>query len=583
MRPKLARFNTLRNQMLFGFLAVMIMILGIVGYVTFHSVAVLLTNNAATIIQQTAVQANGRLDGILRQLGSLTTQVATNTNVQQLLLNEKDGHPATFQQRQLLPATINNVHQFSDGVKSVELYSYSGRRLYPLDDTTLEEKVGREWMNRTVVAKGSMVWFGMDPNDPNSLLAIRLVTLIDQNFSPGGYLLLRINRNLFALKDPDGQGEGRNQMLLVGGDGNVIASTLAQQIDPPQIADMLQPSLKEAAIGSRTFMVVRNKSEITGWTLLILTPVDEITKGISVLRHDTFISAGIGSMLYAMLALLLSTVITKPILRLIRTMRDTRFGVLRPVAMPSSTIEIRELNHSYNEMVENINNLIKLVYEKEILLNRTELKALQSQINPHFLFNTLEVLYGSLIDRNEEGLADYVLAMADLFRYTIANSNQDEWVTIQEELDLIKQYLLIMKTRLEDRLNWHIDVPPYLTTHKIPKLIIQPIVENAINHGVGNKIDPGTVSISLNLSDNEKDLVIHVKDNGSGMDEVKLAAINRAIQQDSVLSSKGTGMGIANVHRRIQLYYEHSQQTKGIDISSRKSVGTHVRIIVPYE
>ncbi|MFC5471712.1 sensor histidine kinase [Cohnella suwonensis] len=559
------------------------MILGIVGYLTFRAVAAMLTNNAATIIQQTAVQANGRLEGILRQLDSLTTQVATNPYVQQLLLNEKDGHHATFQQRQMLHATINTIYQFADGVKSVELYSYSGQRLYPLDDTNLKMKVSRNWINRTIEAQGSMEWFGIDPNDPNSLLAIRLVTLIDQNFSPGGYLLLRINRNLFALKDPDGQEEGRNQMLLVGGDGNVIASTLAQQIDPPQIADMLQSSLKKAAIGSRTFMVVRQKSEITGWTLLILTPVDEITKGISVLRHEIFISAGIGSLLYAMLALLLSTVITKPIFRLSRTMRGARFGVLRPVAMPSSTIEIRELNHSYNEMVENINNLITLVYEKEILQNRSELKALQSQINPHFLFNTLEVLYGSLIDRNEEGLADYVLAMADLFRYTITNSNQDEWVTIREELDLIKQYLLIMKTRLEDRLNWHIDVPPYLTSYKIPKLIIQPVVENAINHGVASKMDPGTVSVSLNLSENEKDLVIHVKDNGDGIDVDMLAAINRAIQQGSVLSAKGTGMGIANVHRRIQLYYQHSSRTKGIDISSRKGEGTHVRIIVPYE
>jgi two-component system sensor histidine kinase YesM len=543
----------------------------------------MLTNNAATIIQQTAVQSNGRLEGILRQLDSLTTQVATNPYVQQLLLNEKDGHLVTFQQRQMLPSTINTVHQFTDGVKSVELYSYSGRRLYPLDDTNLKKEVSPDWINRIGEAKGNMVWFGIDPKDPNSLLAIRLVTLIDQNFSPGGYLLLRISRNLFALKDPDEQGEGRNQMLLVGGDGNVIASTLAQQIDPPQIAAMLQSSLKKAAIGSRTFVVVRKKSEITGWTLLILTPVDEITNGISVLRHDIFISAGIGSLLYAIIALLLSNVITKPIFRLIRTMRDSRFGVLRPVAMPSSTIEIRELNHSYNEMVENINNLIKLVYEKEILLNRSELKALQSQINPHFLFNTLQVLYGSLIERDEEGLADYVQAMADLFRYTIANSNQDEWVTIREELDLIKQYLLIMKTRLEDHLDWHIDVPPYLTTHKIPKLIIQPLVENAINHGVESKNDPGTVSISLNLSENEKDLVIHVKDNGAGMDEEKLAAINRAIQQGSVLSTKGTGMGIANVHRRIQLYYEHTSRTKGIDITSREGIGTHVRIIVPYE
>lgn len=105
-------------------------------------------------------------------------------------------------------------------------------------------------------------------------------------------------------------------------------------------------------------------------------------------------------------------------------MRSTRLGILKPIENVSSTMEIQELNYSYNKMVDNINELIQLVYEKELSRSHTELKALQAQINPHFLFNTLDVLYWSLLDRDEDQLAEYVVAMSDLFRYTITGSSK---------------------------------------------------------------------------------------------------------------------------------------------------------------
>lgn len=134
-------------------------------------------------------------------------------------------------------------------------------------------------------------------------------------------------------------------------------------------------------------------------------------------------------------------------------MRSTRLGILKPIENVSSTMEIQELNYSYNKMVDNINELIQLVYEKELSRSHTELKALQAQINPHFLFNTLDVLYWSLLDRDEDQLAEYVVAMSDLFRYTITGSSKGGWVKLQDELEHVKRYLLIMKMRFEDRLS----------------------------------------------------------------------------------------------------------------------------------
>lgn len=120
------KLNTLRNQMLLGFLAVMLIILTFVGGITFHSVSTLLKNNAEKHIQQTAIQANGRLESVLEQINSLTTLVSTNDYIQQLLLRDIEGHPATFTERQALPSIINLVQIYTDGIKSVELYNKDG-------------------------------------------------------------------------------------------------------------------------------------------------------------------------------------------------------------------------------------------------------------------------------------------------------------------------------------------------------------------------------------------------------------------------------------------------------------------------
>ena len=579
MQTVFPKFNTLRNQMLVGFLLIMVLILGGVAWVTFDSVSTLLTNNAEKNIQQTAVQANGRLEGILQQIDTLSTQVATNPYVQQLLLNEANGKKTSFAENQMLASVLNIIPIYGDGVISVELYSYKGRRLFPLDGKNLQEKISGDWIIETMRNEGSMVWFDIDPKDRNSILAIRLVKLVDQSFAPGGYLLVRLQRNLIDFEDG---GEEQNKMVLVDQSGNLIASN-TPQIGPSETAEIANLSQNTVKIDAQTYMVVRQRSEITGWTLLILTPIGEITKGISVLRSAIVIPAAIGSFLFVVLSLLLSTVITKPILKLIKTMRGARFGVLKPVPPISSTIEIVELNRSYNEMVGNINDLIRLVYEKEILQSRTELKALQAQVNPHFLFNTLEALYRSLCEKNETELAEFVITMSDLFRYTITKPNRDEWVALSEEIAHVEKYLQIMKMRLKGRLSWDIDMDAGLGPHKIPKLLIQPIVENAIVHGIENKIGPGKVSVSVSLADQEDTLAIRIADNGAGMDEATLRRIHASMDNGDVPSVKGSGMGLASVQRRIRLYYAHASRSGAIRIRSRKGEGTLVEILIPYQ
>src|SRR5690606_4868418 len=144
--------------------------------------------------------------------------------------------------------------------------------------------------------------------------------------------------------------------------------------------------------------------------------------------------------LFLVMTFILSTMITRPILNMIRAMRGSRFGSMKPSPITSATMEINELNNTYNQLVVYLNELIEVVYQKEITQSRSELKALQAQINPHFLFNTLEAFYWSLDEKGEEELAQIVIAMSGLFRYVIHQTDGDEWVTIGDELDHAERY-----------------------------------------------------------------------------------------------------------------------------------------------
>jgi len=573
--------NTLRNQMLVGFLGVMMLILSFVGIATYQSVSALLQNNAEKHIQQTAVQANGRLEAKLNQIDSLTTQVATDQDVQLLLQNERNGQPATLADSQNLGRIMAIIPIYSKGVLSVEMYTAGGRRLFPLDGDELESRVSADWITQAQANKGSIVWFGIDPAHSDSVLAIRRINLMDEFFAPGGYLLVRMNRQVFQLEDPLSEENVQETMLLVDRDLSLIAGggdSLAEEALPALAASDEQV----VKLGNRAYMMVKERSAVTGWTLLILTPVQTITSGITVLRTAIVVSAAIGTLLFIALSWVLSTVITRPVFRLIKAMRSARFGALKSNPQVSSTIEINELNHTYNQMVHNMNELIELVYEKELLQSRTELKALQAQINPHFLFNTLEALYWSLEEKDESELAEFVVAMSDLFRYTITGMNKDGWVTLGEELDHIERYLVIMKVRFGDRLTWRIDSAPELAHVKVPKLIVQPFVENAILHGMEGRIGSCTVRVSVTRAARDEQIVIAIEDDGGGIAADKLHAIRQALREGQELASSGTGMGIANVNKRIGLYYGGgTADAAPVTIDSAQGSGTRVSFHIP--
>ena len=564
-------FNTLRNQILFGFLLVMTIVLAIVGWLTFGSVSILLTNNSETHIQQTALQASGQLDALIEQVNTFTLQIVTDSRVQQLMFREAYGRPADFEERQALMPIVQRAQDFMTGVQSVELFNLRFERLYPLGEMQLDHLVAPEWIRQADERKGALVWIGAEP-DGDSLLALRSVRLMGRWFSPGGYLLVRIRKDYFA---PLFMNPSAGIMALADQRGSLVAANVESIPDLPAL---LQSERQTVVIERQEYVMVKKLSAVTGWTLLMLTPIAQLAEGVTVLRNALLVSAAIGAVLFLALSFMLSTMITQPLRKLIRTMRSARFGVVKPATATSSNREINELNHTYNQMVNHINELIRQVYEKEILQSQTEIRALQAQINPHFLFNTLETLYSSLEEKGEEELADLVMAMARLFRYTISRPGDDEWVTMREELEQVERYLRIMQARLGSRLVWRIEADPASLVVRIPKLTVQPLVENAIQHGIEPKIGQGEIEIRVGYADDGSRLNVTVRDNGAGMTEERLAEIRQHLDDGRFVSGKGIGVGLVNVHRRIRLHYGADG---GLVLSSKQGEGTVTGFTLP--
>lgn len=570
---KFRRLKTLRNQIFFVFLVVFILVLLIISIVTFQVVSNLLKENAEVQIKETTVQVSERLDGLYRQIDMISKQVVMNSFVQQLLLEELEGRSVSFEQRQSIMQVVNSYQAYSDGIHSFELYLTDYRKLYPLNEAILSYRIDQRWIDEATAAKGKLVWIGRDPYDPSLYLAIRQVSIIDRWFSNGGYLLTRVNGNYFRLKDKEAMETENEYMLIVDKEYSPVYTDYFGDIH-----ELITGNKTRFTLNERDYIVTKEVSNVTGWTSVILTPVSTLVSGLSVLRGAVLFSGIIGLLIFFISSYFLSTMVTRPIFNLIQTMRIAKLKGLRPISEGAATEELVELNKSYNDLVANTNHLIKVVYEKEILVSQAELKALQAQINPHFLYNTLEALYWSLEEKGEEELADFVVSMSELFRYTIGNSRNDqEWVRVKEELEHVERYLRVMKIRFGERLTWEVAAPPDCDV-KIPKLVIQPIVENAILHGVGNKNGPGKITVIVTKTNSL--LQFKIIDDGPGIDATKLQSIKKSIQLGELLSQRGNGMALINVNKRLQLYYKNYGEG-GLTIESKANQGTCVTIQIP--
>lgn len=233
--------------------------------------------------------------------------------------------------------------------------------------------------------------------------------------------------------------------------------------------------------------------------------------------------------------------------------------------------EIGYLHKRFNSMIRNIEQLIDENYKKQIVIKDTEYRALQAQINPHFLYNTLNSINWMARMRSDEVISTMVESLSQLLRG--AMDNKRTMVTVREEIELINSYMYIQKVRYGKRIDFRVDIPSDALDSQIPKFALQPIVENAVYHAVDQMAGVCHITIHSETTGNGEELVFVVSDDGPGVDKIYLESL-RSLDYEA----KGTGIGLRNIHERLQLAFGEGY---GIGIESEISKGTSVRITIP--
>ena len=283
--------------------------------------------------------------------------------------------------------------------------------------------------------------------------------------------------------------------------------------------------------------------------------------------------------IFIAIAILLSRAIalhiTRPLRMLELDMRKVQDGNFSVSETQGGSKEVESLSHSFLVMVQRIEELMEEVRTTEAVKRQRELDALQAKINPHFLYNTLDSVVWMAETGNNQGVVKMVTALASLFRISIAKGH--DTITLKEELSHVESYLDIQSMRYKDKFRFTITLPEELENTPTIKLIIQPIVENSIYHGIKYLQEEGLIEISAETTEDDK-VRITVRDNGVGMSPEILSSILDKEKERSHISD-GNGIGLINIDERIKLSYGEEY---GLSIESELDEGTSVIIVIPH-
>lgn len=340
-------------------------------------------------------------------------------------------------------------------------------------------------------------------------------------------------------------------------------------------------------INGVSYLVNQKRIPQSNWTIVAVSSLSEIYEKARNTRNNAFFMAVLCSIFAILVLFIFIKWFLNPLLNVVSLMKQVQKGNLSVRFPEKREDEVGYLGKSFNGMIENINqmlaentSLVKEVYEAKYLQKEAQLNALSSQIKPHFIYNTLNMISLMVQSDMKEKAVDNINKLSKLLR-SIASWDKD--ITLQQELELLNAYLGIQKCRFEERLEYSINIDQTLYDYKIPALMLQPIVENAVVHGCETKRESTMIRI-FNVTYEDK-LMIIVEDTGTGISEEKLVKLQRHLDSAEYdTNSEVTDLnerksiGIYNIDKRIKIRYGRQY---GLNISSSLGKGTMVRLILP--
>lgn len=574
----------IRNKILLSYLLLICFTLTTIAVSVYKKSSQIIEKQTIDETSRAFEQANTFISYKLNNVKDVSGMLFINKEIQSILSKSQDNYPLGEQidDYNRLIYIINSMENSREiynirlYVRKNFLYSGGGNKIINEDNIKSEN-----WYKEIVESNGNILWrstYEYDFNDAREKQNLISTVRSINGEQPDGTHLGVISVDILEksineiIRQADMTSTG--EVFLVDDNGIIISSTGENKIGADISKESYYGNIKQGKEGYGKFNFKNSKSiiyhkpiENTDWRLVAVIPMKEILKGSYEISKYIFTLTLFVCILAFIAAYCVSGGITKRIRILTQNMKKIEkdnWDVYIPV---ESTDEIGILQKSFNHMISNIKKLIKEKYEAELNKKNAELKALQAQINPHFLYNILDMIYWMAMKYGADDIVYIVNSLAKFFRLSLSKGK--DIVPIKDEITHVKMYLDIQMKRFSGDIECIIDVDNELFEYSTVKLILQPIVENSIIHGIQeSESKKGYIKITGKLINNL--IKITIDDNGKGIDEENLEGI--------LLKDKSKGYGIKNVNERIKLYFGEEY---GLSYDSRLGKGTTVDITFP--
>jgi two-component system, sensor histidine kinase YesM len=550
-----------------------------------------LKNEVSAYVANTLEQVNNNIDNTFVQLSNIAANIGLDESIQGIL--KKDSSRSLKEKIQddekaaeiIENATINftNIEALHIFSYNGEVYSMKGASSSLVADYNFTRKKWFEKMKQ--LKKKSLIlptYIQTDiTEEGNNRKVFGYIMEINdvQTNKNIGYLMVEMDISVFASLL---QSISSNQTIIIDDNKTVIYHTQSEYISSQFQTNYVSELLERKAghmiskLNAGEQMITFNTSANTGWTVLSVIPTNILFSKINSFKLAMVYTIILCILSSIVIAILMSNTVTEPISLLKSRMKMAESGDFDIQIDVKSKDEIGELSISFNNMIARIKKLIQRVYQTEILRKEAELSALQAQINPHFLYNTLQIMDIMAEEKGADEISGSCRALARIFRYSI--SKGQGFVSLKEEVLHVKNYVYIQQLRLGDLLKVKYNIDDQLYKYEIIKLVLQPLVENAILHGIENSGRSCVIKVSATVE--RQSLIIDVEDDGAGMEEDELKKVQHSLYQEAEDDPGSTKSGIAlrNVNNRIKLYYSDQY---GMSIQSIRNVGTKVTLVLP--
>lgn len=473
-------------------------------------------------------------------------------------------------------------HLFSkDYIRSISIYGFNGNDIELGEPIIANEE---KWWEEAALRKGGIVWSEGYPvysyweGDTRVISLFRILNSFSTIYLPQGQLVIRLDERNIQKSLENALYKGAGYIFVLDDDGNPIL-----QSDVPLLASFDAKEALGRFSGQKTrycrmhventeYLVFHQTMEHTNWDIFALIPASIMAEETA--QVSRYVIIVLGAMLtFSFIALFgFQYMIIRPILRLKDETNRVKQGDFTAQVPIHSNDEISDLNRNFNEMVSTIRDLIDTKYKLELRERESELKLLQDQMDPHFLYNTLDMIRWTARLEKAEKTSQLIEILSKFLRNS--QNNQQYVTTIQKELDFVQSYLFLQKKRLGNKLRYSIYTEADLADASILKSTIQPLVENFLKHGFDRKSPVNLITIKCYAAG--EDIWIDVEDNGRGIEPQRLEQLRASLQDKHSVSERGGAL--LNIHERLSIYFGEGY---GLQIVSSSGEGTLVRLRIP--